>query len=136
MQETQSRLTKEFSAIARDYCDITWGKALDAAGVPADSNLRRPESIYYDSDIQELSGSGSSPPEQPAQVSKAPATDQALPAPVEVPTDSRQDAGQGKKAEAPQGRDNNQEKGKGKASNTAPSQSEQAAEPQAPKTKA
>ena len=23
VQETQSRLTKEFSAVARDYCDIT-----------------------------------------------------------------------------------------------------------------
>ena len=38
--ETQSRLTEEFSTVARDYCDITWGKALDAAGIPADSNLR------------------------------------------------------------------------------------------------
>ena len=51
VQETQSRLTEDFSAVARDYCDITWGKALDAVGVPADSSLRRPESIYYDSDI-------------------------------------------------------------------------------------
>ena len=49
VQETQSRLTEEFSAVARDYCDITWDKALDAAGVPADSSLRRPESVYYDS---------------------------------------------------------------------------------------
>ena len=40
VQETQSRLTEEFSAVARDYCDITWGKALDAAGIPADSGLR------------------------------------------------------------------------------------------------
>ena len=40
VQETQSRLTKEFSAVARDYCDITWGKALDVAGIPADSSLR------------------------------------------------------------------------------------------------
>ena len=41
VQETQSRLTEEFSAVARDYCDITWEKALDAAGVPADSSLRQ-----------------------------------------------------------------------------------------------
>ena len=88
VQETRSRLTKEFSSVARDYCDITWGKALNAAGIPADSSLRLPESIYYDSDIRELPGSGS-PPEQPAQVSEAPTTDQAPPAPVEVPTDSR-----------------------------------------------
>ena len=101
VQETQSRLTEEFSSLARDYCDITWGKALDAAGIPADSSLRRPESIYYDSDIRKLPGSSSPPQEQPAQVSEAPAADQAPPAPVEVPTDSRQNAGQGKKVEAP-----------------------------------
>ena len=95
VQETQSRLTEEFSVITRDYCDITWSKALDAAGVPADSSLRRPESIYYDSDIQALPGSDSPPPEQPALVSEVPAANQALPAPVEVPTDSHQDAGQG-----------------------------------------
>ena len=40
VQETQSRLTEEFSSLARDYCDITWGKALDAAGIPVDSSLR------------------------------------------------------------------------------------------------
>ena len=40
VQETQSRLIEEFSSLARDYCDITWGKALDAAGIPADSSLR------------------------------------------------------------------------------------------------
>ena len=45
VQETQSHLTEEFSAVARDYYDITWGKALDAAEVPADSILRQPESI-------------------------------------------------------------------------------------------
>ena len=135
VQETQSRLIEEFSAVARDYCDITWGKALNAAGVPADSSLRQPESIYYDFDIQKLPGSGSPPPGQPAPVSEVSTASQALPAPVEVPTDSRQDAGQGKKVEAPQGKDDNQEKGKGKASDTTPSQSEQVADPQAPKTK-
>ena len=61
VQETQSRLTGEFSTLARDYCDNTWGKALDVAGIPADSSLRRPESIYYDSDIRELPGFGSPP---------------------------------------------------------------------------
>ena len=40
MEETQARLTEEFSAVARDYCDISWGKALDVAEVPADSGLR------------------------------------------------------------------------------------------------
>ena len=136
VQETRSRLTEEFSSVARDYCDITWGKALDAAGIPADSSLRLPESIYYDSDIRELPSSGSPPPKQPAQVSEAPTTDQAPLAPVEVPTDSRQDDGQGKKVKAPQGKDKNQDKGKGQASDTAVSQSKQVADPEAPKAKA
>ena len=71
----------------------------------------------------------------PGPVSEVPAANQALPAPVEVSTDSHQDAGQGKKVKATQGKDNNQEKDKGKASGTAPSQSERVADPQAPKSK-
>ena len=114
MQETQSRLTEEFSSVARDYCDITWEKALDAARVPADSSLRRPESIYYDPDIQALLGSESPPPEQPALASEALATSQALPVSMEVSADSHQDAGRGNRVEAPQG----------KTSDAAPSQSE------------
>ena len=131
VQETQGRLTEEFSTVVRDYCDISWGKALDVAGIPADSSLRRPESIYYDPDIRELSDPNSSPPEQPAQVSKVPVADQVPSAPVEISTDSRQDAGKGKEAEAPQGKD--KDKGKGKASDTTISQPEQAADPGAPK---
>ena len=65
VQKTQGRLTEEFSAVARDYCDISWGKTLDVAGIPADSSLRQPESIYYDQDIRELLGPDSHHPEQP-----------------------------------------------------------------------
>ena len=126
VEETQSRLTEEFASVARDYCDVIWEKALDAAGVLADSSLRRPESVYYDPDIQPLPGSDPLPSEQPAPVSEALATSQALPAPVEVPTVSHQDAGQGERAEAPQG----------KAPDAVPSQSEQVADHQDPKTKA
>ena len=75
-------------------------------------------------------------PQSNHQVSKAPAVNQALPSPVEVPTDSRQGIGQGEKVVAPQGEDKNQDKGKGKASDAAISQSKQVADPEAPKTKA
>ena len=101
VQETQSRLTEEFSAVARDYCDISWGKALDVIGIPADSSFRRLESIYYDPDIRELSGPNSSPPAQPAQVSEVPIANQVPSALVETSMDSRQYAGKGKEAEAP-----------------------------------
>ena len=68
--------------------------------------------------------------------------DQVPPAPVEVPTDSRQDAGKGKKAETLQGKDKGKDKKKDssklaeKASDTTISQSEQAADLGAPKAQA
>ena len=64
VEETQARLTEELYAVCRDYCNISWGKALDAVGVPVSSNLRQPESIYYDLEIRELPGPNSSHPEQ------------------------------------------------------------------------
>ena len=119
--------------MARDYYDIIWGKALDVAGVLADSNLRQHESIYYDSDICELPGSGSPPLKHPAKVSKVPITNQVPPAPMEVPTDFRQDAGHRKEVEAPQGKEKNKDMGKGKASDTTISQPERVADLGAPK---
>ena len=62
-EETQAKLIEEFSAVCKEYCGVTWGKALDAAGVPVGSDLRRLESIYYDPEIRELSGPDSSHPE-------------------------------------------------------------------------
>ena len=69
MEETQARLTEEFSAVCRYYCDISLGKALNVVGVPMDSDLRQPGSIYYDQEILELSGLDSSHPKQATQVS-------------------------------------------------------------------
>ena len=126
VEETQSRLTEEFAAVAREYCDVTWGKALDVAGVPGDSSLRRPESVYYDPEIQPLSDSDPPPPEQPASTPEAPVATLDLPASVEGPTVSHQDAGQGEKAEASQG----------DAPGVAPPQSAPVADHQDPKSKA
>ena len=141
MEETQARLTEEFSAVARDYCNISWSKALDVVEVPADSSLRRPESIYYDPEIRELSDPNSSLPEQAAQVSELPKVDQVPPAPLEVSIDSHQDTGKGKEAETLKGKDKGKDKKKNssnpaeKALDTAISQPEQTADPGAPKMK-
>ena len=130
MEETQARLIEEFSAVARDYCDISWGKSLDAAEVPADSSLRRPESIYYNPEIRELSDPNSYLPEQVAQVSELPKVDQVPPAPLEVSVDSHQHTGKGKEAETLKGNDKGKDKKKNssnpaeKASDIAISQSE------------
>ena len=142
MEETQARLTEEFSAVCRDYCDISWGKALDVAGVPADSSLRRPESIYYDPEIRELSDPNSSHPEQATQVSELPKVNQVPSAPLEVSKDSHEDAGKGKEVETLKGKDKGQDKKKNssnpteKASDTTVSQPDQTADPGVPKTKA
>ena len=88
VEETQARLTEEFSAVCRDYCDISWGKALDVARVPTDSDLRLFESIYYDPEIRKLPSSDSSHPEQATQISAQPKANQVPHAPLEVPKDS------------------------------------------------
>ena len=142
MEETQARLTEEFSVVASDYCNISWGKALDVAGIPTDSGLRRPENIYYHLEIRELSDPSSSLPEQATQVFEVPKADQVPLAPLEASMDSHQDIGKGKKAETLQGKDKGKDKKKDssklaeKASDTAISQPEQAADPGAPKAKA
>ena len=139
-EETQAKLTEEFSAVCKEYCGVTWCKALDAAGVPVGSNLRRLESIYYDPEIRELSGPDSSHPEQATQASEQPMADQAPPAPLEAPKESNQDSGQGKKAEDLKGMGKGQDKKKNssdpkeKAQDTAASQLGQTVDPLVSKT--
>ena len=118
------------------------GKALDVAGVLVDSDLRRPESIYYDPEIRELSGPDSSHPGQAIQVSVQPKADQVPPAPLEVPKDSNQGGGQGKKAEDPKGMNKCQDRKKNssdptkKAPDTVAPQLGQTVDPVVSKTKA
>ena len=104
--------------MAREYCDSSWGKALDVAGVPVDFGLRRLESIYYDLEIRELSDPNSSLPKQIALVFELP-----------------------KEAETLQGKDKGKDKKDSsklaeKALDTAISQPEQDTDPGAPKAKA
>ena len=47
VEETEIRLVKELSKVCRDYCDMTWDKALTVVGFSANSALRLPRSIYY-----------------------------------------------------------------------------------------
>ena len=104
--------------------------------------MRRPKSIYYDPEIRELLDPNSSHPEQATQVSELPKVNQFHPAPFEVSKDSHQDAGKGKEAETFKGKGKGEDKKKNsskpteKASDTAVSQPDQAADPGAPKTKA
>ena len=47
VEEIEIRLAEELLEVCQDYCDMTWDKALTVAGVPTDSALRLPKSIYY-----------------------------------------------------------------------------------------
>ena len=106
------------------------------------SDLRRLESIYYDPEIRELPGPDSSHIEQATQVSAQSKVDQVPPASLEVPKDSNQDGGQGKKTETPKGKDKGQGEKKNssnpteKAPDTVAPQLGQIVDPVVSKTKA
>ena len=51
--ETEARLTAEVTVVCRDYCAKTYFQALDQAGIPANSDLRRADQVYYPEDIRE-----------------------------------------------------------------------------------
>ena len=50
--EMEARLTVEVTVVCRDYCAETYYKALDRAGVPTDSDLRKANKVYYLEDIR------------------------------------------------------------------------------------
>ena len=52
--DMETCLAKEVAIIYRDYVTKLWGVAMDRAEVPADSKLRRAESIFFLADIQEI----------------------------------------------------------------------------------
>ena len=54
VMDTEARLAEEVAIVCRDYCTESWGVAMDRAGVPADSKLRRSESIFFPGDIWEI----------------------------------------------------------------------------------
>ena len=53
MQEIETRLTIEVTAVCREYCAETYSQALDRAGIPADSDLMRTDQVYYLEDLRE-----------------------------------------------------------------------------------
>ena len=110
VEETQVRLTKKLSKMCKDYCNVTWEKALSIAGVPIDSVWRLPESVYYHPEIYEVSTPISSPPAHALDSSEQPlAIPDALPH-SEISKGSGQASDQGQEVEREKGKG----KGKGK----------------------
>nr|XP_023903433.1 uncharacterized protein LOC112015277 [Quercus suber] len=101
VDETGKQLTEQFASVARDYCDVTWLQALDAAGVPSDSALRLPGSIYYHPDIRALPETDSpSAPQlleapEPSPVGGASPSAPDAPGEALLPVELAKDKGQG-----------------------------------------
>ena len=64
VQETETRLTAEVTAVCREYCAKTYSQALDRAGIPTNSNLRKTDQVYYPEDLRE----NPTPPPPPATI--------------------------------------------------------------------
>ena len=52
--DTETHLVEEVAIVCRDYVTKSWGVAMDWAKVPADSELRKVENIFFPKDIQEI----------------------------------------------------------------------------------
>ena len=53
VQEIEARLAEELAEVCKEYCQEVWTEALNLAGVPAASEWRRANNIYYLPDIRE-----------------------------------------------------------------------------------
>ena len=51
--EMKARLTTEVTAVCREYCAKMYNQSLDRVGIPADSDLRRVDQVYYLEDLRE-----------------------------------------------------------------------------------
>ena len=66
-------LAEEVAIVCRDYYTKSWGVAIDRAGVPANSELRRAESIFFPEDIREILNTV--PPSKQLLTAQAPTPD-------------------------------------------------------------
>ena len=54
VRDTEARLAEEVAIVCREYITTSWGVALDQAAVPADSDLRKAENIFFPEDVREI----------------------------------------------------------------------------------
>ena len=54
VHDTKVRLAEEVVTVCREYDTTSWGVALDRTAVPANSDLRKAENIFFPEDIREV----------------------------------------------------------------------------------
>ena len=89
--ETEARLTVEVTVVYRDYCAETYYEALDRAGVPTDSDLRRANKVYYPEDIREDLTALPPPAALPLSPPEQPLTTQDPSQGIEIPTGAQKE---------------------------------------------
>ena len=85
--ETKARLTAKVMIVCRDYCAETYYKALDRVGIPADSDLRRIDKVYYPEDIREDPTALPPPVALPLPLPEQPLTTPNLSQGIKIPTE-------------------------------------------------
>ena len=50
----EQKLAEKVAEVCRDYCSVTWDVPLNSTGVPADSELRKAERVFYPEHIREI----------------------------------------------------------------------------------
>ncbi|XP_075663338.1 uncharacterized protein LOC142632908 [Castanea sativa] len=81
---TEEQLTEAFAALCREYCQKVWGEALNVAGVPLSSDLRKSENIWLPLEIQEIE---EAPTATPTPESTLPALPPMVPQLIPDPTE-------------------------------------------------
>ena len=86
--DTETRLAEVAAGVCRDYCTEVWAEALNRVGVPATSELRSVENIFFPEDIREDPIMLPPPTTLPFPPLEQPPTIQAPSLDAEVPTEA------------------------------------------------
>ena len=81
----EARLTAEVTVVYRDYCAETYYQALNRAGVPTKSDLRRADQVYYPEDIRKVPTTFHPPVALPLPPPEQPFTTQDPSQGIEIP---------------------------------------------------
>ena len=108
------KVTTEVTVVCREYCAGTYNQALDRAGIPANSDLKRMDQVYYLKDLRENT---TAPP--PLAALPLPPSEQSLPAQkpsqdIEIPAGAEKEKNGAVVASRTKEKAKEKEKGKGK----------------------
>ena len=117
--EMEARLIAEVTVVYREYCAKTYNQALDRAGIPADSGLRRVDQVYYPEDLRENTTAPPPPAALPLPPHEQSLTTQKPSRDTEVPARAEKEKNGAVVASRTEEKAKEKEKGKEKAKNKA-----------------